>query len=209
MPHPHLDAQLRGIDGPDAVLIPLRSLRTGKQRLGATFTAEQRASMITFMADRVVRAAHELPVLIVHDDPAVANWAAERGAASLQPTTPGLNEAVTAGRDLLADRGVERVIVAHADLPEANDLRLMLSDDAVSIAPDRHRAGTNVLCVATALPFTFAYGPGSFERHCEVARSLGVDARIVEAPDLSRDINHPDDLDGLDALTRLLQQEQS
>lgn len=190
------------------MLIPLRSLRTGKQRLGSEFTQEQRSAIIEYMADRVVGAARELPILIVHDDPDVATWASDRGVASLRPATPGLNEAVTAGRDLLAAHGVERVIVAHADLPEADDLRQMLGPEAISITPDRHRTGTNVLSVTTALPFTFAFGPESFERHCEIARNLGIAPRIVEAPDLRRDVNRPDDLDGLDELAHILKQDQ-
>lgn len=204
---PHLAAQQRPIEGTDAVLIPLRSLRNGKHRLAEVFDAGQREMLIRIMAERVLAAAHELPVLVVHEDDEVGDWATKRGAASLQPKSPGLNEAVCAGRDLLADAGVERVIIAHADLPLATDLRQMLSADQISIAPDRHRFGTNVLCLPTSLPFDFAYGSGSFETHCTIAHDLGISPRIVEAPDLARDLDHPDDLSGLTDLINLIEQE--
>ena len=198
---PHLDAQLRAIEGPHAVLIPLRSLTQGKHRLDSVLDAGQRAALIQLMANRVVSAAHELPVLIVHDDPDVAEWAAGRNAASLRPNSPGLNNAVAAGRDLLAAHGVERVIIAHADLPGAIDLRPMLTNELISIAPDRHGEGTNVLCLPTALPFDFAYGPGSFARHCAQARAMGIEPRIVDAPDLALDLDHPDDVHSFAATT--------
>lgn len=210
---PQPNAQQRGIEGPDAVLIALRSLREGKHRLDSVLDADERATLIELMANRVVAAAHGLPILIVHDDPDVEQWAAQRNAATLRPTSPGLNHAVTTGRDLLASLGVERVVIAHADLPEAQDLRPLLSDAPISIVPDRHGQGTNVMCIPTTLPFEFAYGPGSFARHCAQARTLGIEPRIVDAPDLAHDLDYPEDVhslaasNGLAAFTKLVDEE--
>ncbi len=204
---PHLDVPPGPLEGADVVLVPLRSLHRGKQRLRSVLDDDERIALISAMAERVLAAAFELPVLIVHDDPEVARWATDRGAMALRPLTPGLNQAVSAGRDLLASLGTARVIVAHGDLPCANDLRTMLSNDAISIAPDRHGDGTNVLCVPAGLDFDFAYGPGSFENHCDIARSLGIEARIVSSPDLACDLDHPDDLNDLPPLAQLLNQD--
>lgn len=110
---------------------------------------------------------------------------------------------------MLAGAGAKRVIIAHADLPLATDLRPMLSDQQISIAPDRHRLGTNVLCLPASLPFEFAYGADSFETHCAIARDLDISPRIVEIPDLARDLDNPDDLRGLDSFTELIEQESS
>lgn len=195
MPVPHSNGPSTPTNEPAVVLMALRSLDIGKQRLDSVLDLPHRRQLIQSMAERVLAAAQDLPVLVVHDDPGVASWATVRGAEAFRPSRPGLNFAISAGRDLLAARGVERVIVTHADLPQAKDLRVMLTGDAVSIAPDRYRDGTNVMCVATSLSFAFAYGPGSFESHVSIARSLGVEPRIVEAPDLAFDIDHPDDLD--------------
>lgn len=177
-----------------AVLIPLRSLQNGKLRLADAVDAEGRARLIQQMADRVVLAAHDLDVLVVHDDENVAHWANARGATAIRPPTPGLDQAVTFGRDHLRDEGYDRVIVAHADLPLANDLRQVLTPHAVSIVSDRHGDGTNVLCLDTTLDFRFAYGPGSFANHVRAARELGIEPHIVDAPDLAWDVDHPDDL---------------
>lgn len=177
-----------------AVLIPLRSLHNGKLRLASAVDDATRAQLIAQMAERVVHAAHELDVLIVHDDDEVAEWAAQRGASAIRPPVPGLDHAVTFGRDHLREQGYDRIIIAHADLPLANDLRQVLTAHPVSIVSDRHGDGTNVLCVDASLDFRFAYGPGSFANHVRIARDLGIEPHIVDAPDLAWDVDHPDDL---------------
>ncbi len=196
---PHSDS--RDV-GPTAVLIPLRSLREGKLRLSDDYDVEQRALLIETMANLVLLSAHDLDVLVVHDDSAVDRWAQERGATTLRPTAPGLNRAVTEGRDHLRAMGFARVIVAHADLPFADDIRRIDPGVGIALVPDRHGDGTNVLCVPTDLEFTFAYGPGSFQSHLDISNDLGFEPTIIEDPAFAWDVDHPDDLLG----STLLQQ---
>ncbi len=190
----HVPHTATGDVGRTTVLIPLRSLASGKARLGEALELTERIALIEMMAERVINAAHDLDVLVVYDDPSVATWAEERGASVLRPDTPGLNQAITAGRDHLRSIGCERVIVAHADLPYAEDLRVMITDHEISIAPDRHRDGTNVLSIPTNLDFSFAYGPGSFASHVTLAQDLGIEPHIIDVPGLAWDVDHPDDL---------------
>ena len=180
--------------GRAAVLIPLRSLGDGKARLADALDLDERRRLIEQMARNVLQAANGLDVLVVHDDADVEAWATSHGAFTLRPETPGLNEAVSAGKEHLRCAGYGRVIIAHADLPFAEDLKVMCTDDQIAIAPDRQRDGTNVLALRADLDFTFAYGPNSFTRHIDHARSLGIDPRIVDEPGLAWDVDHPDDL---------------
>jgi 2-phospho-L-lactate guanylyltransferase len=189
LPHSDLDDV-----GPLAILIPLRSLHSGKLRLAEAVDAATRADLIQSMATAVVAAAHDVHVLIVHDDPDVADWAHAKGASAFRPSKSGLNRAVSEGRDHLRDQGFSRVIIAHADLPKARDLRVLDNGHPISIAPDRHGDGTNVLMVPTTVDFTFAYGPGSFASHMAIARELGFEPHIVHNPDLAWDVDHPNDL---------------
>ena len=188
---PHSDPR---DSGPTAVLVPLRSLNHGKARLKDALSVNSRNELIEEMASNVVRSAHDLDVLVVHDDPGVADWAHSRGATSLQPPISGLNNAVTAGRDHLRDLGYGRVVIAHADLPFAKDLRVMCTGHEIVIAPDRLRQGTNVLAVPTTLDFEFSYGEGSFAMHLATARSLNIEPHILESPDLAWDVDDPQDL---------------
>jgi len=132
--------------GGTAVLVPLRSLSDGKLRLATAHNTLVRSRLIQHMANVVIAAAHDLDVLVVHDDDRVAEWAHDRGALALRPTAPGLNVAIGQGRDHLRGLGYDRVIVAHADLPLADDLRRADVGHGISIVPDRLGDGTNVLC---------------------------------------------------------------
>jgi 2-phospho-L-lactate/phosphoenolpyruvate guanylyltransferase len=178
------------------VLIPVKAFRDAKVRLARALAPDDRAALARTMATGVVRAADPSPVWVVCDDPEVAAWATDLGATVLWMPERGLNRAVTEGVATLADEGVRRVVVCHADLPRAHRLD-HLGDDDVVVVPDRHRDGTNVIALPTACGFRFAYGPGSFDRHLVEARRLGLGVRIVDDPSLAWDVDHPDDLTDL------------
>lgn len=176
------------------VLIPVKAFGAAKGRLAAALSPAQREALARELATRVVRAAAPLPVAIVCDDPSVSAWAANLGAEVLWRPGHGLNAAVTDGVDALAARGVERVVVAHADLPSARTLAWVARFVGVTIVPDRHDDGTNVLSIPTQVGFTFAYGAGSFRRHAAEARRLGLGLRVVRDPALGWDVDTPHDL---------------
>jgi 2-phospho-L-lactate/phosphoenolpyruvate guanylyltransferase len=179
-----------------AVLVPVKAFSAAKVRLAAVRTPAERAELARSMASVVVRAAHDLAVAVVCDDEEVATWARQAGADVLWRPGRGLNGAVTDGVETLARRGVTRVVVAHADLPLATDLRpLAGGDDRTVIAvPDRRDDGTNVISVPAGAGFRFAYGAGSFRRHLAEARRLGLVARTVRDEPLGFDVDVPDDL---------------
>ncbi|MCU1427372.1 MAG: phospholactate guanylyltransferase, partial [Actinomycetia bacterium] len=60
------------------VVVPLRSFVDGKARLASRLDAGQRAQLVRDMANRVVDAAGDRPIVIVSNAPEVCTWAAER-----------------------------------------------------------------------------------------------------------------------------------
>lgn len=176
------------------VLVPVKAFADAKGRLSSVLDAAARAELAREMATRVVRAAQGLPVSVVCDDGEVARWAVTVGADVIWRPGRGLNGAVNDGVDELARQGIEDVIVTHADLPGASDLTPIAGFKGVTLVPDRHRDGTNVLCIPARSGFLFAYGPGSFARHRLETVRLGLDVRIVDEPRLAWDIDTPDDL---------------
>lgn len=180
--------------GSVAVLVPVKAFRDAKGRLASALSPAERVELARSMATAVVRAAAPLPVWVVCDDDAVADWAAAVGADVLWKPGRGLNGAVEEGVADLARRGVARVIVAHADLPHAERLGHLADGPGVTLVPDRHEDGTNVAVVPAAAGFSFAYGPGSFRRHVEEAERLGLPVRVVREPRLAWDVDRPDDL---------------
>jgi 2-phospho-L-lactate guanylyltransferase len=177
-----------------AVLLPVKAFHHAKLRLAPALDADARAALARDMATMVVRAAGRLPVAIVCDDDEVSAWAGEVGAAVIWCPGRGLNGAVADGVDHLATMGVDQVIVAHADLPHALDLAWVGDFDGVTLVPDRHGDGTNVMSVAPAAGFVFAYGAGSFARHVAEAERLGLALRVEREQRLGWDVDLPADL---------------
>jgi 2-phospho-L-lactate guanylyltransferase len=177
------------------VLIPVKSFTEAKVRLADALPASERAALARAMGARVITAAGQLPVSVVCDDEDVAAWAVGLGAAVIWSPGVGLNGAVTDGVLRLAASGAIEVIVAHADLPLADDLARLSGFAGVTFVPDRHGDGTNVLCVPTGVDFRFAYGPGSFARHRDEADRLALPYRVLRDPRLGWDVDVPADLD--------------
>ena len=180
--------------GARAVLIPVKAFDQAKRRLHLALSEPERAELSRAMADRVVSAAHPLPVAVVCDDNDVAEWARGRGALVIWEPGRGLNGAVEAGVTHLALMGVVQVTVAHADLPRASDLAGVGAGAGITLVPDRYGNGTNVMALPTDARFQFSYGPGSFARHRAEARRLGLTVRILDRPDLAWDVDEPADV---------------
>jgi 2-phospho-L-lactate guanylyltransferase len=131
---------------------------------------------------------------VVCDDQEVAIWARSHGAFVIWDPGQGLNRAVQHAVQRLAALGVAQVTVAHSDLPLAAKLSGVGSFEGITIVPDRHEGGTNVIALPTDGDFVFSYGPGSFFRHVSEARRVAVPSRILRMAELSWDVDLPADL---------------
>jgi 2-phospho-L-lactate/phosphoenolpyruvate guanylyltransferase len=177
-----------------AVLIPVKRFADAKGRLRSLLANDERAELARWLAARVVRAASPLPVFVACDDEAVAGWAEAAGANVLWSPGLGLNGAVDAGRATIAGKGFEHVIIAHSDLPLAEDLAPLAIERTITLVPDRRRNGTNVLALPLAVDLPAAYGGGSFARHFAAAVATGCRVEVRPDPRLSLDVDTPDDL---------------
>src|SRR5690606_313120 len=179
---------------PTAVLVPLKGFRRAKGRLADRLDEGERADLAERLAETVLAAAGDLPVLVVHDDDETGRWAEARGAAALRQRAPGLNAAVSEGVEHLRLQGFEEVIVAHGDLPLATTLAGLAGWPGVTLVPDRRHDGTNVLVVPLSARFAFAYGRGALGRHRAEAVRLGLPVRELDDPALGWDVDDPGDL---------------
>ena len=185
--------------GPEVVLIPVKAFGQAKRRLGPALTDAERVHLVRAMAAHVVSACAPLPVAVVCDDEGVARWASDLGALVMWEPGQGLNGAVRAGVDRLAQAGVDWVTVAHGDLPRARGLGTLPPFAGVTLVPDRRDDGTNVLRLPASSRFRFAYGPGSFRAHRAESARLGLAVRVLRKPDLAYDVDWPADVAELGA----------
>ena len=179
-----------------AVVIPIRSFDDALSRLESVLNPTERRSLMRDLATGVLAAARPLEVFVATDDDEVAAWTRTQSAEVIRVRTSGLSASVAVAVDQLQPRGYRRLVVAHADLPRVHDLGGMVGPGLV-IAPDRHRDGSNVMCVPTDVGFRFSYGPGSFQRHVAEAERLELTVKVVDDPTLAWDLDNPDDLAGL------------
>jgi 2-phospho-L-lactate guanylyltransferase len=183
-----------------AVAVPVKSFALAKGRLADTLSGPERAALARSMAATVVGAASNLPVFVATDDNEVAAWATEQDLLLLNVSVTGLNAVAAEVVGMLADRGYRYAMICHADLPLARDLDAVAGFPGVTIVPDRHGDGTNVIVIPTASGFRFRYGPASARHHRHEAARLGLAMRWLRLPHLAWDIDVPDDLDILHEL---------
>ncbi len=179
------------------MLIPVKAFAEAKLRLAPALGTAERAALARDMATHVVESSPPLPVAVVCDDGHVRDWALSVGAEVVWRPGTGLNGAVASGVEHLRDAGYDRVIVAHGDLPRAGPLAPLGEWPGITLVPDRHSDGTNVIALPSDCPFGFSYGRGSFDRHLTEAQRLRCSLRILRDPALGLDIDLPADLDEL------------
>lgn len=183
-----------------AVIIPIKSFDTAKGRLASELSPDQREVLARRMAATVIASAHSLPVYVVCDDADVAAFAVNHGALVVWRPAQGLNVAVADGVEAVAADGHDRAIVAHGDLPRANDLTWLADVEGVVIVTDRRADGTNVMSIPTTSAFDFAYGEGSGALHKAEAERQGLSVEIVHDEALGWDVDVPEDLEIIDDL---------
>jgi len=178
------------------VAVPVRAFRLGNTRLATGLDDTTRTDLARRLAERVVAAAGDAPVVVVTSAAEVVEWAAGLGIAVV-PDPGSLDAAARAGITELARLGCRRAVVAHADLGLVTDFTAVTHDAGVAVAvlvPCHHDDGTPVLSLPTGTDFAFAYGPGSFRRHVRAARAAGLAVRVVRDPALAFDVDTLDDL---------------
>ncbi|MDB5855802.1 MAG: cofC [Herminiimonas sp.] len=192
------------------LLIPVKSLHSGKSRLGPVFSAAFRRKLNEEFLLHMLGIAAEWPgmdkTVIVSPCEDVLRIAQRHGAQTLrQPldsASEGLNAALSFALATLRAKSAGDILIVPCDLPEASvaDLHAMVSHGnggsegrRLVIAADQSGTGTNGLFLpAEHLP-DFHFGPNSNQRHREMAIARGLPFMNVVIPGLSRDIDTPSD----------------
>jgi len=184
-----------------AVVIPIKAFHQAKERLSDLLTPSERLVLAKMCAERVLRAVAGYKVFVVCDDEAVAQWATAHNAQIVWQTEAGLNNAVRAGVAASRVNKFELAMIVHSDLPLATSFSQLFSDcdldslkTSITLVPDRHEDGTNVMILPTSSDFEFAYGRNSFITHQHLAKKCNLALRIIYDQHLSVDIDTAEDL---------------
>ena len=201
-----------------AAILPVKRFSDAKQRLGSTVADGLRADLARAMVGDVLSALHRCASLeltiVVTNERQVAAAARYQGAIVVPDSAEdGQSAAVALGIARALAEGAERVLCIPGDCPALDpaELDALLRTDhaaqepsnenvgstdggAVVIVPDRHGTGTNGLLIAHPSAIAPSFGPGSCERHRELARAAGAGCRVEQLPSLLLDIDTGEDL---------------
>lgn len=196
-------------------LVPVKGFTAGKQRLASVLTAEERQHLCRAMLEDVLRCLHGHPliqqVVLVSSDADVAEIAASQGILCWTEedlAASGLNAVADAAARRIEQQGGEELMVVHGDLPllSRESLSQLISRHRegrrsnVTIAPDRHGEGSNVVISSPPTAIEFRFGAHSLACHCESAQQRGVAVETFFCQDTGADIDTPEDL--LELLSR-------
>jgi 2-phospho-L-lactate guanylyltransferase len=190
-------------------LIPARSFRTGKSRLG--HLGAQRPAVARALFEHVLATVTASPaiagVVVATDGDDTAAAALARGADALFDVPVGgrvtLAAIVDRGLRSLQRRGATNAIVVMADLPllgvdDVARLAGALAGADLVAAPDRDQLGTNALAMRLPAAMATCFGnPDSYHRHLAAAVGAGLHVGTLDRDGLAFDIDGPPDLDDL------------
>ncbi len=197
-------------------IIPVKPLNRAKSRLAQVLSPDERQQLAEIMLRHVLDVVRSVPqvlgTLVISRDGRALAIAREYGARTVQESgAPQLNGALLRATQVVMRWKSSAVLILPADLPliAAQDVACIIemgqNERSVVIATDQHQDGTNALFVRPPGLIGYAYGPGSFQRHLELARAAGVDAQIYESERLLLDIDVPEDLHTYNELANLYQ----
>jgi 2-phospho-L-lactate/phosphoenolpyruvate guanylyltransferase len=192
------------MNGGVVCILPIRSLIHGKSRLSAVLGNLERARLNDWLLERMLDCLEEQPgaaaTLVVSGSIEVLERARRRGMIGIaDPPSGGLNEAVAEATAVASARGATGVFILPVDLPLVTPagLRDLLAATppapACLLTPDRSGLGTNFLYQSPIRLTSYAFGEGSFARHCAAAEAVGLKVSVRREPSFAFDLDLPAD----------------
>ncbi len=185
-----------------AAILPIKRFPAAKSRLGRSIADPLRGDLARAMAGDVLVALSRTPsiarTIVVTGEPSVAAAARYLGALAIDDgDDESQNAAVALGAARALAEGFQRVLCVPGDCPALDPAEideLLAEPGAITVVPDRHGTGTNGLVLEPPDAIAASFGPGSFERHLELARQAGTACRVARPSSLLLDIDTGEDL---------------
>ncbi len=187
-------------------IVPVKPFVRAKSRLAKVLSAEQRKALAGRMFRHSVEVLLGIPevagVTVLSRGTKALAIAHEYGVRTIRESgAPHLNTSLQRASEVVRLEGWGGVFILPADLPlvTPEDIEQIIwlgrYPMSVVVAPDRHEDDTNALLIRPAGFIPFSFGPGSFQRHIEMAEQAGATVQIYRSERTGLDIDTPSDLE--------------
>jgi 2-phospho-L-lactate guanylyltransferase len=186
-------------------VIPVKRFAAAKTRLAPVLDADERAELARLMFEDVIETVTACSdvldgTLVITIDSEAAALTRRRGAFVVGDVSErGVNADLSRGLRYL-EPTADGVIIVPSDIPQIARPALVESAAATATGPAvalvnaGDDGGTNLLACRPLAAIKPQFGPRSFEQHHRAAVQAGVAVRRLNLPELSLDIDRPEDL---------------
>lgn len=186
-------------------VVPIKGFASPKQRLADVLSPNERSQLAQHMLRDVLNALTALDgVVVISSDDQVLNEARWQGVRVMsergQNGGDGYSAAVRQAGETLAGEGIAAMMHVPGDVPlitpdeVAQIADLGLTAPGACVVPSSDRDGTNCLAMWPPDLLQPAFGPDSFNRHCQMLHDFGVEPTVLELSGFALDIDTADDL---------------
>jgi 2-phospho-L-lactate guanylyltransferase len=182
------------------VAVPVKSLSRAKTRLSPALTGLERGALTLAMLEDVLDVALSVPgweTWVVSPDEVALEIAARRGGRAVPEDKPPLANAIRQVEALAKEQDASALAILPADVPLVTVDTLhgaLRTLGAVVLARSADRSGTSLLLRRPPRAIPARFGPDSFRRHVQLAAERDLPVAVVERPELSFDVDRPDDI---------------
>jgi 2-phospho-L-lactate guanylyltransferase len=192
------------------ILVPVKDFKDAKQRLSSVLTSEERFALAQAMCEDVLQALARWQsrpaVAVVTSDSFARDLAARFNFEVIADDNTGETSAIEMATTICRGRGAESTLVVPADIPLIDSVELQKIVDTAPAAgavlvPDAAGRGTNAAWRAPGDLFPLRFGNDSFLPHLAAAKATGLPCVVLKLPGIARDIDRPEDLRELAAIS--------
>jgi len=187
------------------IIVPVKAFDLAKQRLSGILQPSERVSLARSMLIDVLNivASATLPsnVIVVTSSPEASEIATRGGTRVLpEAASSDLNSAIEAASRHMIVQNAGGFLMLPADVPEITIAAVHQAFAALDqgcslvLAPAISDGGTNLLACRPPHAIRPEFGAESFARHLAASERAGLACRVLNCPELGRDIDSPDDL---------------
>jgi 2-phospho-L-lactate/phosphoenolpyruvate guanylyltransferase len=186
------------------ILVPVKDLKTAKQRLSAVLDQAARTQLAQAMLEDVLTVVcswdHRPEVALVTRDSFALTLASRFDFQVIADhVNTGETDAIAMATHICEMRGIDSTLVIPADIPLLTVEELQQIEDAapakgVVLVPAADGRGTNAAFRRPPGLFPLRFGDDSFQPHLAAAQTTGMPCVVLKLPGIGVDVDTPADL---------------